>query len=190
MLNRVNNIGNKYAPIKCFTSANGYGWKFNPKDMTMILVEMYRLKDAGKAKRLLWSFTIDAAVITRHMIHTTAGMKIVDPESRDPETGKLLLTNSGNSPFLCWPICMVVGKETKELFHQDFKFIFDFAAELENASEDNHPVFDGMKGFDVAVPTDKAAGWKTLLQGGGLGSTEFFAACVPVVAVKSIMQTK
>jgi hypothetical protein len=93
--------------------------------------------------------------------HVTARYKLVDPWCINPLTGELLFGDSGSSKVQshihCFPIKIVMAKDTKQRYHTEFSDLFLFLREYEREH-----------GFRVkfSFPQDMSSFCKTTGRGG------------------------
>jgi hypothetical protein len=77
----------------------------------------------------------DGRSISRFLGHVTGGFKLVDGRAKHPRTKESLLGDSGHnilpSHIHCFPVKMVMAKDTKELHRNEFGDFFLFLKEYE-----------------------------------------------------------
>jgi len=93
--------------------------------------------DVNNTNPVVVAVTFDGGKISRFFFHVTGGFKQVDPRCKDPRTGALLFSCSGNenvqSHVHCFPLKVCFSKDTKHLYRLEFEDFFAFlkAYELE-----------------------------------------------------------
>jgi hypothetical protein len=98
----------------------------------------------------------DGRSISRFLGHVTGGFKLVDGRAKHPRTKESFLGDSGHnilpSHIHCFPVKMVMAKDTKELHRNEFGDFFLFLKEYEQE-----------KGFRIKFlfPQDMSSIWKT-----------------------------
>jgi hypothetical protein len=94
--------------------------------------------DVNNTNPVVVAVTFDGGKISRFFFHVTGGFKQVDPRCKDPRTGALLFSCSGNenvqSHVHCFPLKVCFSKDTKHLYRLEFEDFFAFlkAYELED----------------------------------------------------------
>ena len=131
----------------------------------------YGLIGIGQAYSCLCVYSLDGASITKNLGHVLGGFKVADPSAICPMTGDHLLQNptemNAQSRNLCFPLKMIMGKETKETI-KEFAPMFKFMEDCES----NDPLLNkmmanyGMMPLTCAANCDLSAGWKCLCKGG------------------------
>jgi len=121
--------------------------------------------------------TFDGGKISRFFSHVTGGFKQVDPRCRNPKTGALLFSVSGNenvqSHVHCFPLKVCFAKDTKDLYRVEFEDFFAFlkAYELEKAGR-----------IKFGFPQDMSSIWKTTGRGGTAKVKTFPCYCCTVTS--------
>jgi hypothetical protein len=122
--------------------------------------------------------TLDGAMLTAHLGHVTAGIKIVDPRAKNPLTdlpiGMDLLFQSRD---LCFPAQIVFGKDCKQLYKDCFGQLHSrFHGGLCIPATVDCPE---LSNFRVISPQDMSSIWKTTGLGGGCyNKKQFCYACM------------
>jgi hypothetical protein len=131
----------------------------------------YGLMGMGEAYSCLCVYSLDGAAITKNLGHVLGGFKVADPSAVCPLTGNRLLSDpmemNAQSRSLCFPLKMIMGKETKETI-QEFKPMFKFMEQCESTDPLNNPmtINHAMPPLTCAANSDLSAGWKCLCKGG------------------------
>jgi hypothetical protein len=76
--------GQRLFPFKMITTAFGEGIEFNYAKTTRLVIDAFGLQDIGKTRPINISASIDAAKVTKHITHTSAGLKMSDVAGRNP----------------------------------------------------------------------------------------------------------
>jgi hypothetical protein len=127
-------------------------------------------------KPVIIAHTLDGAMLTSHLGHVTAGIKIVDPRALDPTTGiPIGIAGLFQTRDLCFPLQIVFGKDCKDLYTDCFGSL--------------HGRFNGglvipptigcpeLSNFQVISPQDMSSIWKTTGLGGGCYNKRQFCYC-------------
>ena len=80
-----------------------------------------------------------------------------------------------------------MGKETKKMYQEEFKSLFDTFIE---ASEEGQDVFEGWKPINFSNPADMAAIQKVLGIGGAAKVLQFFCHCCPIISAEIVTPNK
>ena len=118
--------------------------------------------------------------------HVLAGVKIIDRDTKKPGTDELMFyfdgeDGEGKAGFhsreltTCFPLHFCVGKESLEVFREDFKEFFEFGNRV--ASHGLVARFDDeetLVPFDVTFPMDMSAEQKCFNLGGACKSATHF----------------
>ena len=150
--------------------------------LRMILVgfglDKYAQTGSGH-KPVMIAHTLDGAMLTSHLGHVTAGIKIVDPRATDPVTGLPILGSGGlfQTRDLCFPTNIVFGKDCKSLYADCFAdFHSKFNGGLLIPATVDSPE---LSNFLVISPQDMSSIWKTTgLGGGSFNKKQFCYACM------------
>ena len=76
------------------------------------------------------SVTVDYADLSRNTQHVTAEIKILDPRAINPLTGIPLGFEGVQSQEFCFPVKILLAKDTKCLYKTHFTDFFEWAAKL------------------------------------------------------------
>ena len=166
----VNKKAKDIIPFTEFSHSGGEGIRFDPQKITKFLLDAYNLSGKAKVVNLQMPITYDGAQLTHKTSHVTMGLKIADLDAVHPKT-KLPFRHMSemNSPENSHPLCMVVGKESKEMIRDNFKWLLDFfsASSLGSEGGIGNPFADlGYLPFDMCVPADMKEHWNLCLPGG------------------------
>ena len=103
----------------------------------------YGLIGIRQAYSCLCIYSLDGASITKNLGHVLGGFKVAGPSAVCPMTGDHLLQNptemNAQSRNLCFPLKMIMGKETKETM-KEFAPMFKFMEDCES----NNPLLNQM----------------------------------------------
>jgi len=133
--------------------------------------------DVNNTNPVVVAVTFDGGKISRFFFHVTGGFKQVDPRCKDPRTGALLFSCSGNenvqSHVHCFPLKVCFSKDTKHLYRLEFEDFFAFlkAYELEKGGR-----------IKFAYPQDISSIWKTTGRGGTANLKKFPCYCCTVTS--------
>ena len=149
---------------------------FNAIKMLKFLFKAHGLDELAKTCRIEVALTFDAAQLTKYLCQVMAGIKLVDPRTRCPITGVLLLLPTDpnakfQSVFNCWPFRICIGKETDALLEEHFKQLFQL---FHNLSQPNQQIIPEWMPLILSTPIDMSAKWKGLCKGGGRGIHTYF----------------
>jgi hypothetical protein len=153
----------------------------------------YGLMGAGKAHSCLCVYALDGAAITKNLGHVLGGFKVADPSATCPMTGDLLLANptemNAQSRNLCFPLKMIMGKETKETI-KEFSPMFQFMEDCESDDPTKNPMtlHWGMLPLTCAANCDLSAGWKCLCKGGAAKVSNHPCHCCALYKSKWALQ--
>ena len=131
------------------------------------VLDAFGLLTIAKEKSVCVTQSIDGAQLSKNLSHTTGGFKIGDRCARCPFTKKLVLNDlegcNAQSRSYCFPLTIVMNKETKESF-QLFEPMFHF---FEDCTKLDTNRLHDLKPLIVCVNCDMSAQWKGLCKGGG-----------------------
>jgi hypothetical protein len=170
---KVEALADDIIPIEKFLSPQGEGIKFeNMGKVLEIIHKAFGLTEIGKERALEVAITTDGSMLAHLINLVMVGYKLIDPAAKDPKTGKPLLdpTDPKNSKYqsrdLCFPLMMLLGKETKEMYTANIKPVYD---EFLKSSIEGEPnlMTPGYLPFVCACPGDMSCHWKATLVGGG-----------------------
>jgi hypothetical protein len=127
-------------------------------------------------KPVMIAHTLDGAMLTSHLGHVTAGIKIVDPRATNPVTGiPIGMSGLFQTRDLCYPAHIVFGKDCKSLYNDCFG---DFFAKFHGGLV-IPPTIDcpELSNFQIVAPQDMSSIWKTTGLGGGCYNKKQFCYC-------------
>ena len=180
-----------------FTSAPtdfGQLYQFDLESVVRFVVEKYDLgKDAqsgSETSKVMLAVTLDGAVLTKYLSHVTLGIKLIDPRSIDPRTGKpCFLDGEGyqtrRACFICW---MLIGKDLKECYEGVFKPFFTFFKELPSGK--SIPAKEGkpcLSNFNITFTQDLKSVWNTTGIGGGTYRYAIFCPIIDLFCLSLLM---
>jgi hypothetical protein len=73
--------------------------------------------------------TTDGAKLEKKLCHVNIGFKIVDIDSVDPNTGKIVLKNMQSEQWY-FPVMALIAKYNKSTYKKYFNYIFDFCNQV------------------------------------------------------------
>ena len=135
------------------------------------------------------ALTLDGAQLTNKLSFVMAGMKLVDMAVQNPITGEFELDPARESSYLPqsrkwnFPLKMCMGKETKEMYQDEFRHIFQLYAD---ASKENQTIFPDWEPINFVNPADMAAIQKVLGIGGAAKVWKFFCHCCSLTLQKIV----
>ncbi len=130
-------------------------------------MKLFRLDDIARDPNqppVEFSITLDGADLSRNISHVTAGIKINDPRAVDPISGIPIGMEDSTkvqSRELCFPLKVLIAKDTKSLYH---KYFADFFAFFKQVQETGFGEFT--RPFIVSSPQDLSSFWKCYNKGG------------------------
>ena len=160
----------------------GKYFEFDPTDVVKILIQAYGLEDQARERSVRISQAIDGAQLSKRMTHVLYGLKMNDHAAICPLTKRPLLGNPDKeccqSRNACFPIKMIMGRETKSIYAH-YKHLFDFFnAERSDARES---IIDGaFMPLTVQTNADMSATWKGLGRGGAVKRDKFPCHCCSI----------
>ena len=108
------------------------GFQFDYERVLLYLLQLFKLEDAARdinQPPVQISITLDGADLSRNVTHVTAGVKINDPRSIDPDSGLPIGVQDSRkiqSRELCFPVKGLLAKDSKELYDNHFGDFFDY----------------------------------------------------------------
>jgi hypothetical protein len=133
--------------------------------------------------------TLDGMEMSRQVCVVIAGIKMLDPRAIDP-VSHLPIGMEGSKKIqsreLCFPFKMVLTRDTKTLYQEQFKDFFDFLGRIRDFGL---PEF-GIRPIQVSSPQDMSSTWKALGRGGGCKVHTFFCYCCALASKDSAMPRK
>ena len=165
----------KMCPYKLITEDGIDGVAFEPTMMLDALLKLFKLYGIARTEgNVKLSSTLDGADLSRNIQHVTCRMKIVDPRAVNPCTGIPLGLEGVQSRDFCFPIQILLTKDSKTLHQTHFTDFFDWTRELSTKG-----VLD-YKPFDISSPQDVSSFWKCVGRGGACKQTEYFCHCCDI----------
>ena len=117
------------------------------------------------------AITYDGAKLCGNGVnHITLGMKIVDKRARDPISKQIISSDcvGFQSVSLCYPLCTILTKETKEAIFQNFKTFYEEVSIFEEEGlKSRKPSEPSYYPISFAGTCDMKAAWVLLDRGGG-----------------------
>ena len=180
-----------YVPYKCYRSSTGHrNIKFKYENVLRTVLSTLGLLEKAKTEPVEIAFTIDYAQVcsTTKRGHVLAGVKVVDRDTKIPGTDEIMFAFDDDEEDgdckggfhsreldTCFPLHFCVGKESLDVFREDFKEFFEFG---------NRVSREGLVGrtegeatlvpFNVTFPMDMSAEQKCFDLGGACKSARFF----------------
>ena len=143
-------------------------------------MDAFHLSEVGKLRSLSTRFSVDSASFSKNIDMTIGGCRIIDRKARDSLTKALLLhdpaTMKAQSVELSEPFKLVLGRETKESFAENFPKFFAFMDSLGDEATLPEELKE-FKHFITMVSCDLSAAWKGLGRGGAKGQHEQPCTC-------------
>ena len=169
-------------PMKHYISTNGECIEFvDIVHITIKLCTAFGLADTARQRAIDMALTLDGAQLTNNLSFVMAGLKLVDLAVRNPMTGEYELDPTQRdcrylpqSRKWCFPMKFCMGKETANMYQEEFKDLFQIFID---ASADNQKVFPEWKPINFSNPADMAAIQKVLGIGGAAKVWRFFCHC-------------
>jgi hypothetical protein len=168
------------------------GFAFDYSKILIFLLEMFQLDDIVRDPTqapVQLACTLDGADISKFVSHVTAGIKILDPRAIDP-ISHLPIGLQGSkkvqSRDLCFPFKMILTRDTKTLYQEQFKDFFDFFSRL---NQEGIPEL-GSNPIMVSSPQDMSSMWKALGRGGGCKVKTYFCYCCAMTSKESATPRK
>ena len=166
---KVNAAAQLEIPFKPIESAELDGVEFEFQELLIFILKLFGLYEIAKdptQARVQICITLDGADISRNISHVTCRIKIIDPRAIDPMS-KLPIGLDGSrkvqSRELCIPFKIVLTRDTKALYTEEFKEFFDYFADV---AANGLPA-EGIQPLEVSSPQDMSSFWKCLKRGGG-----------------------
>ena len=148
------------------------GVHFDYTKLLIFLFKMFKLYGIAVTEgRVKISVTVDGADLSRNTQHVTAGIKILDPRAINPLTGIPLGFEGVQSQEFCFPVKILLAKDTKCLYKTHFTDFFEWAAKLNTVG------VGPFKKCSVSSPQDISSFWKVLGRGGACKTSENFCHC-------------
>jgi hypothetical protein len=176
---------------------DGFAFKVGVADdyskLLILLLEMFKLdgiaKDSTQAPVQI-ACMLDVADISRKVSHVTAEIKILDPRAIN-HISPLPIGLDGlkkvQSWELCFPFKMILTRDTKSLYKEQFKDFFDFFGRL----RDEGLPETGIRPINMASPQDMSSIiWKGIGRGGGYKVKTYFCYCCATTSKESATPRK
>jgi hypothetical protein len=150
----------------------GEGVEFLDKGKVIQLIhDAYGLTDVGKERPLEVAITTDGSMLCHLVNLVMVGYKMVDPAARHPLTGKRLLDPTDpksifQSRDLCFPLLLMLGQETKEMYSENIKPVYDLFFSASTEGETNVIAPECLP-FVCSCPGDLSCHWKATKKGKG-----------------------
>ena len=79
-------------------------------------------------QEVMMSATVDGGELAWKLTQVSAGIKMVDPKTKDPLTGELMFGECGHknvqSRNVCYPLHIFIVKDNKELYRRQLNSFF------------------------------------------------------------------
>ena len=177
-------------PMQHYVSENGECVEFcDIVDVVKKLCHAFGLSKVAKQRAIDLALTLDGSNLTSKLSFVMAGIKLIDLAVKNPQTGKYELDPSFEEDYCvqsrkwCFPAKICMGKETKKMYQEEFKSLFDTFIE---ASEEGQDVFEGWKPINFSNPADMAAIQKVLGIGGAAKVYKFFCHCCSITSAEIV----
>jgi hypothetical protein len=175
VMSKVEEQAEKIIPYKLVDTPGMDGIEYDYLKMLRFALKIYDLeKIAVEEGGVALACTLDGADISANVTHVTAGLKILDHRAIDPVTklpigiGKAVSVQSRD---VCVPFKIILAKDSKKLYEEQFKEFFEFFRKI--GSKDSF----GYKAFNIASPQDMSSFWKCLKKGGACKRKTAFCHC-------------
>ena len=186
---KVHEYADAVIPMKHHVSNNGECVEFSDvKDVTIKICDAFGLSEVAKRRPIDMALTLDGAQLTNKLSFVMAGLKLVDLAVRNPLTGEFELDpDAEGSKYLpqsrkwCFPLKLCMGKETKQMYQEEFASIFQL---FSDASVEGQDIFPDWEAINFSNPADMAAIMKVLGFGGAAKVWRFFCHCCSLVSNK------
>jgi hypothetical protein len=158
----------EHCPFSLKQTSQGEAVEFHYAKAMLCVTKAFGLNEVGKLRSLSVATSIDGASLSKNLSIVAGGVKLTDRGAWCPITNRLLLDNpatmSAPSRNLCILLKILMGRETKETFHE-FASLFQFFNDL--SKEGSIPTeLEGFKPFSCMTNCDLSAQWKGLCKGG------------------------
>jgi hypothetical protein len=94
---KLEKAGKHLCPFQLISTNFGEGVEFDYAKTTRLVIDAFGLSDVGKERQINISASIDAAKLTKNIMHTSAGLKMTDVQGRDPFKNKRSFIYEENS---------------------------------------------------------------------------------------------
>ena len=166
---------NEICPYEMIDEDGIDGVKFDGPMLLDCLLKMFKLniiaQEEGNVKI---ASTIDGADLSRNVQHVTCGVKIVDPRAINPMTGIPIGLEGVQSRDFCFPVKILLTKDSKALYKSHFSDFFSWTKKLNVEGEGPY------KPFCVASPQDVSSFWKCIGRGGACKRDQDFCHCCDI----------
>ena len=151
----------------------------DPEALLRNMLKVFKIDELAKTSSILIALTGDGAELLRSGTgHVTVGYKMVDGRGINPYTNLPLSHGNGGyqSVDCCFPIMTVSEKESRELYEQKFKHIYEFFLSLQNGLPESN-LGPKLHPFTLAAPHDGKAVLLLSGRGGGAKMANNFCFC-------------
>ena len=166
---------NEICPYEMIDEDGIDGVEFDGPMLLDCLLKMFKLniiaREEGNVKI---ASTIDGADLSRNVQHVTCGVKIVDPRAINPMTGIPIGLEGVQSRDFCFPVKILLTKDSKALYKSHFSDFFSWTKKLNVEGEGPY------KPFCVASPQDVSSFWKCIGRGGACKRDQDFCHCCDI----------
>jgi hypothetical protein len=157
-----------FVPTIASENDNGIdGVQFDYGKLLAYILRLYGLHDVARDPNqppVEFSITLDGADLSRNISHVTAGIKMNDRRAIDPLSGIPIGFQDSmklQSRELCYPVKILIAKDTKLLYKDYFTDFFEFFKGVEE-----HGFGEYQRPFVVSSPQDLSSFWKVYKKGG------------------------
>ena len=188
--------GDRVCPFKMLNTEFGEGLEFDRARTTHFVINAFGLESIGRTRPTNISASMDAAKVTKNLLHTPAGFKMSDLEGSDPlksmrsflaDEHSLHDLQSWNTVFLMKIVLTKETKETFRLFDDLFQFFClagcnnqDLLNDPKNLEKFDWRQLEDLEPLNITTTTDMAADWKLVGVGGGMKQTKMFCTLCPL----------
>ena len=171
-----------FIPMKHYITKHGECIEFsNIVDVTIKLFTAFGLVTVARRRLIDIALTLDGSQLTNKLAFVMAGIKLVDLAVKNPLTGMYELDPAKAKEWFlvqsrkwCFPLKICMGKETQQMYQEEFSHIFDL---FQKAGEKDQSIFPDWVGINFSNPADMAAIQKVLGIGGAAKVWKFFCHC-------------
>ena len=171
----LHRLGDECIPFKQVNCQLGELFQFDYERILRFMLKVFKIHEKAQCETVEFSFTLDGAVLTDHLSHLTAGLKVTDLDAVDPRTSipisreedgvfGRIYSNQGRN--YCFVLKSLLGKDMKAAY-QEFKDLIDF---FDKVMQEGIPAskFDPViKRLNIWSPQDMSSIWKCLNTGCG-----------------------
>jgi hypothetical protein len=101
------------------------GVELDVKELLISIITHYGLEAKARATGCEISITVDGAKLDDYCCYITCGFKLIDKDSRDPLSGRLLF-DTMQSERKCIPIVSIIAKDNKATYDRFLTHLFEF----------------------------------------------------------------